>query len=63
MGLQKALRNSTQEKKQLEANIQDLNRRADVMAQEVDDRHAALELSARAEVSIEFKCDLESHKY
>lgn len=58
MGLQKALRNSTHEKKQLEANIQDLNRRAYVMAQEVDERHASLESSARAEVSI--KCDLKS---
>lgn len=51
MGLQKALQNSVQEKKQLEANIQEINRRAYVMAQEVDERHASLESTARAEVN------------
>lgn len=50
IGLQKALRNSSYENKQLHANIQDLNRRAYMMAQEVDERHATLETSARAEM-------------
>lgn len=52
IGLQKALRNSSYENKQLHSNIQDLNRRAYMMAQEVDERHATLETSARAEVSV-----------
>lgn len=50
-GLQKALRNTAYENKQLHANVQDLNRRAYMMAQEVDERHATLEISARAEVN------------
>lgn len=48
--LQKALRHSTYENKQMHATVRDLNRRAFMLAQEVDERHANLEKSARNEV-------------
>lgn len=54
--LQKSLQQSAYENKQLHTNVRDLNRRAYLLAQEVDERHANLETSARIEVSeIDFR--------
>lgn len=49
--LQKSLRHAAYENKQLHTNVRELNRRSFMLAQEVDERHANLEKSAREEVT------------
>lgn len=48
--LQKSLRHAAYENKQLHINVRELNNRSFILAQEVDERHATLETSAREEV-------------
>lgn len=48
--LQKSLRHAAYENKQLHINVRELNDRSFKMAQEVDERHATLESSAREEI-------------
>lgn len=48
--LQKTVRHASYENKQLHANVRELNRRSFMLAQEVDERHANLEISAREEL-------------
>lgn len=48
--LQKSLRHAAYENKQLHINVRELNNRSFILAQEVDERHATLESSARNEI-------------
>lgn len=48
--LQKSLRHATHENKQLHMNVNELNRRTIMLAHEIDERHATIESSARAEL-------------
>lgn len=48
--LQKSLRHAAHENKQLHTNVHELNRRSFMLAQEIDERHANLESSAREEL-------------
>lgn len=48
--LQKSLRHAAHENKQLHINVSELNRRSFMLAQEIDERHATLESSAREEL-------------
>lgn len=48
--LQQAFRQLATQNKKLHANNRDVNRRAALLAQEVDERHTLLENSARLEV-------------
>lgn len=48
--LQKSLRQTAHENKQLHKNVRELNNRSFILTQEVDERHATLESSARDEI-------------
>lgn len=48
--MQKSLRHAAYENKQLHINVRELNNRSFILAQEVDERHATLESSAREDV-------------
>lgn len=48
--LQQAFKQLADENRKLHANNRDINRRAAILAQEIDERHAHLENSARTEV-------------
>ncbi|XP_055309722.1 blastoderm-specific protein 25D isoform X2 [Sitodiplosis mosellana] len=48
--LQKSFRHAAYENKQLHINVRELNNRSFILAQEVDERHATLESSARDQV-------------
>lgn len=48
--LQKSLRHAAHENKQLHTNVHELNRRSFMLAQEIDERHANLESSAREQM-------------
>lgn len=48
--LQKSLRHAAYENKQMHINVRELNNRSFILAQEVDERHATLETSARNEI-------------
>lgn len=50
--LQKSLRHAAYENKQLHINVRELNHRSFILAQEVDERHATLETSAREQMKL-----------
>lgn len=49
--LQQAFKQLADENRKLHANNRDINRRAAILAQEIDERHAHLENTARSEVN------------
>lgn len=59
--LQQAFKQLADENRKLHANNRDINRRAAILAQEIDERHAHLENTARTEVNFHFFFSISNH--